>query len=347
VKVKINSYFTIRGIPSMGDSPTPPGYSNTPNASTVGNTTLYPDKRKHNTLSAEYKYLLQGLLTAGQSYKAPYSGYTVSFVPPSNMYFVLVNNGVVVARIPAKLITYNEQFSTVNTSTCQNNLISCNLDSMTFQLEYSATDETNDSYTFDEVQLWADNEYMIAYAVVGTTTKNTNTFIRVTWNATVTLESDDVLYIPGCTNFSFTFNFQLQLNNYQPLLCLNIPYIIVALTLIPYNVIPKNTFLYTQLSTLLQILNISTSTSSSGVLPTQQLQLQGVQYYVVAGVNGNTAYPITQPYILTNTQQSPTISLFLLYGINNNYFIYTTSLSVTVQYFKLYIPTLVINVIEE
>jgi len=325
VKVKVNSHFSI----------------------SIGDVKGVPPKRKHNTLSAEYKYLLQGLLTVGQSYKAPYSGYTVSFTPPSNMYFVLVNNGVAVARIPAKLISYNEQFSTVNTSTCQNNLISCNLNNITFTLEYSATDETNDTYTFDEVQLWADNEYMIAYAVVGTTTKNANTFIRVTWDAVVTIDSDNVLYIPGCTNFSFTFNFQLQLNNYQPLLCLNIPYIIVALTLIPYNVMPQNTFLYTQLSTLLQILNIHTSTGSSNVLPTQQLQLQGVQYYVVAGINGNTAYPISQPYILTNTQQSPTISLFLLYGINNNYFIYTTSLSVTVQYFKLYIPTLVINVIEE
>jgi len=320
VKVKISSHFTV---------------STSHDGGSIGDATVY----KHNTLSAEYKYLLQGLLTAGQSYKAPYSGYTVSFVPPSNMYFVLVNNGVTVARIPAKLISYDEQFSTVNTSTCQNNLTSCNLNSMTFKLEYSATDETNDTYTFDEVQLWADNEYMIAYAVVGTTTKNTNTFIRVTWDAVVTIESGNVLYIPGCTNFSFTFDFQLQLNNYQPLLCMNIPYIIVALTLIPYDVIPQNTFLYAQLSTLLKVLNIPTSTGN----PAQQLQLQGVQYYVV----GNTAYPITQPYILTNPQQSPNISLFLLYGINNNYFIYSTTLSVTVQYFKLYIPTLVINIIEE
>jgi hypothetical protein len=332
VKVKVNSYFTV--VESVN--------ANAINV-VVDKSVVYPPKRKHNTLSAEYKYLLQGLLTAGQSYKAPYSGYTISFVPPSNMYFVLVNNGIVVARIPAKLITYNEQFSTVNTSTCQNNLISCNSDSMTFKLEYSATDETNDTYTFDEVQLWADNEYMIAYAVVGTTTKNTNTFIRVTWDAVIVIESGNVLYIPGCTNFSFTFNFQLQLNNYQPLLCLNVPYIVVALTLIPYNMIPQNTFLYAQLSALFQILNIPTSTSN----PTQQLQLQGVQYYVVAGANGNTVYPISQPYILTNTQQSPNISLFLLYGINNNYFIYSTLLSVTVQYFKLYIPTIVINVIEE
>ncbi|AOS58405.1 SIFV.gp55-like protein [Sulfolobus islandicus filamentous virus 2] len=285
-------------------------------------------------MSAEYIYLIQGLLTQGQSYRAPYSGYTVAFTPPSNMYFVFLSNGVVVARFPAKLLSYNENINTVNTSQCQNNLTSCNLNNLLFSLEYSSTDETNDTYTFDEVQLWADNEYMIAYASVGTTTKNANTFVRVTWDAIITIESDNVLYIPGCTNFTLTLNSQLQLNNYQPYLCLNLPYIIVALTLVPYSLVPQNTFLYTQLSTLLKILNISS---------TQQLQLQGVQYYVV----GNTVYPISQPYIIINTQQPNTITLFLLYGINNNYFIYTTSLSVTIQYFKLYIPTLTINMVEQ
>jgi hypothetical protein len=211
-------------------------------------------------------------------------------------------------------------------------------------LEYGATDETDDSYTFDEIQIWADNLYAIAYANVGSVTKHPNTFIKVTWDATVTIESNDVLYIPGCTNFSFTFNAQVALPNYQPLLCMNIPYIVVALTLVPYNLIPQNTFLYTQLSALLKILNIS---GSGSVLPTQLLNLQGVQYYVVAEANGNIAYPISEPFILTNTQQSNTITLFLLYGINNNYFIYTTSITVNVQYFKLYIPTLVINIIEE
>jgi hypothetical protein len=162
----------------------------------------------------------------------------------------------------------------------------------------------------------------------------------VTWDATVTIESNGVLYLPGCTNFSFTFNAQVALPNYQPLLCMNIPYIVVAITLVPYSLIPQNTFLYTQLSALLKILNISGS-------DIQLLNLQGIQYYVVAQSNGNIAYPLTEPFILTNTQQSNTLTLFLLYGINNNYFIYTTSITVTVQYFKLYIPTLTINIIEE
>ena len=298
----------------------------------------------HNTLTPEYKFLLEGLLTQGQGYRSPYSYYSVAFEAPSNIYVVLVNQGTIVARLTAKLNTYNEQINVINTNTCQNNLVSCNLDSLTFQLEYDAVDETNDSYTFDEIQIWADNLYAIAYTKVGSVTKNSNSFIKVTWDATVTIESNDVLYIPGCNNFSFMFNSQVELPNYQTFLCMNIPYIIVAITLVPYNLIPQNTFLYTQLSTLLKVLNI---TSSGYVLPTQLLNLQGVQFYIVAQSNGNIAYPISEPFILTNTKESNTVTMFLLYGINNNYFIYTTNLVSNVQYFKLYIPTLVINVIEE
>jgi len=113
--------------------------------------------RVHNTITPEYKFLLQGLLTYGQGYRAPYSYYSVAFEAPSNIYVVLVNQGTIVARLTAKLNIYNEQINVINTNTCQNNLVSCNLDSLTFQLEYDATDETNDSYTFDEIQIWADN----------------------------------------------------------------------------------------------------------------------------------------------------------------------------------------------
>ena len=309
--VKIKSYFSVQ----------------------IGDKTAV---KVHNTLTPEYKFLLQGLLTYGQGY----SYYSVSFQPPSNIYVVLLNQGTIVARLPAELVSYNEQINTVSTSSCQNNLTSCNLDSLTFQLEYGATDETDDLYSFDEIQIWADNLYAIAYTKINSVTKHPNTFIKVTWDATVTIESNGVLYIPGCTNFSFTFNAQVALPNYQPLLCMNIPYIIVAITLVPYSLIPQNTFLYTQLSALLKILNIPGS-------DIQLLNLQGIQYYVVAQSNGNIAYPISEPFILTNTQQSNIITLFMLYGINNNYFIYTTTITVNVQYFKLYIPTLVINIIEE
>jgi len=307
VAVKIKSYFKVE----VGDRYT---------------------VKVHNTLTPEYKFLLQGLLTYGQSYRY----YSVSFQPPSNIYVVLLNNGTVVAKLPAKLQNYTEQINTINTNTCQNNLTSCNLSSLTFQLEYDAVDETNDSYTFNEIQLWADNLYAIAYTKTNSVTKHPDTFIRITWEASVTIESNGVLYIPGCTNFSFTYNAQVAIPNYQPLLCMNIPYIVVALTLVPYSLIPQNTFLYTQLSALLKGLNIPGSN-------TQLLDLQGVQYYVV----NNIAYPISEPFILTNTKQSNTLTLFLLYGINNNYFIYTTCITVNVQYFKIYIPTLIINVIEE
>ena len=296
--------------------------------------------RLHNTLTPEYKYLLQGLLTYGQGYRTPYSYYSVTFEAPSNIYVVLLNQGTVVARFQAKLQSFNEQINTVNTNTCQNNLTSCNLDSLTFQLEYAVIDETDDSYTFDEIQIWADDLYAIAYTNIASVTKNPNTFIKVTWEAMVTIQSNNVLYIPGCTNFSFMSNIQLAVPNFQPLLCLNIPYIIVAITLIPYDLIPQNTFLYSQLSALLEVLGIF---GSGSTLPTKLLDFQGVQYYVI----GNIAYPISEPFIITNTQEPNTITLFLLYGINNNYFIYTTTLVANIQYFKLYIPTLIINILEE
>jgi len=294
----------------------------------------------HNTLTPEYINLLQGLLSSGQSY----SYYTATFEAPSNIYIVLLNQGMVVARLSATLGNFNEQINVINTNTCQDNLTSCNLNSLMFQLQYEATDESNDSYTFDEVQIWADNTYAIAYASVGSVTKNSNSFIRVTWEATVTISSNGVLYIPGCTNFSLTLNSQLNIPNFQPLLCLNIPYIIVAVTLIPYYLIPPGTFLSTQLSALLRVLNIRTNPhigipGSGSVLPTQLLYFEGVRYYVI----GNTAYPISQPF----TPQSNTVTLFLLYGINHNYFIYTTYITANLQYSKSYIPTLTINIVEE
>ena len=313
--VKIKSYFKIE----LGDKNT---------------------AKVHNTLTPEYKLLLQGLLTYGQGYRTPYSYYSNVFEAPSNIYVVLLNQGTVVARFQAKLQSFNEQINTVNTNTCQNNLTSCNLDSLTFQLEYVITDETDDSYTFDEIQIWADNLYTIAYANIASVTKNPNTFIKVTWEATVTMQSNNVIYIPGCTNFSFMTNTQLIVPNFQPLLCLNIPYIIVAVTLIPYDLIPQNTFLYSQLSALLEVLGIF---GSGSTLPTKLLNFQGVQYYVA----DNIAYPISEPFIITDTQEPNNVTLFLLYGINNNYFIYTTTLVANVQYFKLYIPTLIISVIEE
>jgi len=294
----------------------------------------------HNTLTPEYINLLQGLLTQGQGY----SYYTSMFEAPSSIYIVLLNQGTVVARLPATLGNFNEQINVINANTCQDNLTSCNLNSLMFQLQYEATDESNDSYTFDEVQIWADNSYAIAYASVGSVTKNSNSFIRVTWEATVTITSNDVLYIPGCTNFSLRLNSQVNLPNFQPLLCLNIPYIIVAITLIPYYFIPPGTFLCAQLSTLLRVLNIRTNPhigipGSGSVPPIQLLYFEGVKYYVI----DNTAYPISQPF----TPQSNTVTLFLLYGINHNYFIYTTSITANLQYSKSYIPTLTINIVEE
>jgi len=319
MRVRVNSWFTVTLYNKYG---------------------ITYDISEHNTLSVEYKELLQKLLTTGSTFNSNYYGYSFTYYPPYNIYVVLVNNGVVVARLPAKIDKFSEAYSTVNTASCQNNLKSCNLNNVSFIIKYVATDETNDEYEFDEIQIWADNEYMIAYAVIGTVTKYSNSFISVTWNANVTIESNGVFYIPGCTDLTFTYNYNLNLAGYQPFLCINIPYIIVALTLIPYSLIPQGSFLYNQVANLLSVLGISTL---GIVSPVQQLNFQGVTHYVI----NNNAYPINQPYVIYNTQQSNTVSLFLLYGINNNYFIYTTTITTSLQYFKPYIPTLVINVIEE
>jgi len=319
MRVKINSKFTVKLY--NGDGVT-------------------YDVSVHNTLSAEYKLLLQGLLTTGSSISSSYYGYSFTYYPPSNIYVVLVNNGVVVARLTAKLDKFNEDVNVMSTTNCKNDLKSCNLNGLSFTIRYTASDETNDTYTFDEIQIWADNEYMIAYVVIGTVTKQSNSFISVTWDANVTIESNGVFYMPGCTDLSFTYDYNLNLAGYQPFLCVNLPYIIVALTLIPYDMIPQNTFLYQQVSNLLNVVGIYATGGSS---PVQQLIFQGVTYYVI----NNVAYPIYQPYIIYDRSQPNTVTLFLLYGINNNNFIYTTTLTSTLQYFKPYIPTLIINVIEE
>jgi len=319
MRVKINSKFTVK---------------------LYNKDSVMYDVNVHNTLSAEYKSLLKDLLTTGSSIRSSYYGYSFTYYPPSNIYVVLVNNGVVVARLTAKLDKFNEDVNVMSTTNCKNDLKSCNLSSLSFNIKYTATDETNDTYTFDEIQIWADNEYMIAYVVIGTVTKQSNSFVSVTWDANVTIESNGVFYMPGCTNLSFTYNYNLNLAGYQPFLCVNLPYIIVALTLIPYDAIPQDTFLYQQVSNLLNVVGIYATGGSS---PVQQLIFQGVTYYVI----NNVAYPIYQPYIIYDRSQPNTVTLFLLYGINNNNFIYTTTLTSTLQYFKPYIPMLIINVIEE
>lgn len=292
------------------------------------------DKRlkTHNTLTEEYKYVVQGLMTQGSNFTG-YYGYSIHFAPPSSMYFVLLYKGVVVARIPAKLASFNEEFTISSPSSC-NNLSQCNMSPMSFSLKYSATDETNNAYKFDEVQLWADNEYAIAYATVGEVTKDANMFIRVTWDANVKLNGNNVLYTPACKNFSLMYNAQVSLSNFQSYVCLNLPYAILVMTLVPYSYLPNNTYAYTVISSLIQVLSLSNIKS---------LNLQGVTHYVINGV----AYPITHPYIILNQNQSNTVTVMLLYGVNDSYFVYTLPLKATLQYYKLYFPTLVINVIEE
>jgi len=298
---------------------------------------------KHNMISPQYQDLLNALLTSGSSSNMNFLPQG-KYQPPSQMYFFLENTNQqpvpTSVRLQATLQSFNEDFSTMSTSSCSPTLGSCNLQYVTFTLKYTAVDESSNSYSFNLMQLFGNmpsyGAYSIALTQTNTITKNSNDFLSLSWDATVTIESSGIFYIPGCSDPTFKMNYPVNLNGYQPLLCINLPYIIVALTLIPYNLIPQNSFLYNQVNNLLQILGIS---SSGAGLPTEQLDFQGVQYYVI----GNTAYPINQPYSITNTQQSNIIYIFLLYGVNNNYFIYTLAQTQYLNYNTQYVPKLTIN----
>ncbi len=310
----------------------------------VGNKKFVIHKvEKHNMISPQYQDLLNALLTSGSSANMGFLPQG-KYQPPSQVYFFLENtqqSTPLPVRLQATLESFNENFNTMSTYSCSPSLGSCNLQSMTFTLKYTAVDESSNSYSFNLIALNATmpsyGEYNVALTQTNTITKGSSDFLSLSWEATVTIESYGIFYLPGCSDPTFKMNYHVNLNGYQPLLCVNLPYIIVALTLIPYNQIPQNSFLYKQVNNLLQILGIS---SSSGIgLPTEQLNFQGVQYYVI----GYTAYPISQPYSITNKRQSNIIYIFLLYGVNNNYFIYTLAQTQYLNYNTEYVPTLTIN----
>ena len=208
---------------------------------------------------------------------------------------------------------------------------------MAFTLTHTAVDSSSDSFTFDTIQIIAGTSssetYPIAYTSVNSVTKGSSDTLNVSWKATVTITSNGALYIPGCDDPTFKasegyFNVQ-NLSTFQPLLCLNLPYILVALSLIPYNQIPQNSFLYKQVNILMGVFGSSLSTG----IPA--FSYQGVQYYVV----NNVAYPINQPYPGQNTGAS----IALIYGINDTYFFYTLILEEYLQSGYSYIPRLTIN----
>jgi len=288
---------------------------------------LYNTK-KHNAIYQSYQNLLSQLLVSGSPYPKG------EYYPPSNVYIVLLNNGNVVKQIPVTLESFNENFNTVSTSNCSPTLGSCNLNQMSFTLKHTAVDSSTDSYTFDTIEIVAgtstSNTYAIAYININSVTKGSSDTLTVSWEATVTIVSNGVFYIPGCTDPTFKANYSVNnLQTFQPLLCLNLPYILTALSLIPYNQIPQNSFLYKQVNILLSAFGASLSSA------TPSLSYQGVQYYVI----NNTAYPINQTYPGNNAD----VFIIFLYGVNDAYFFYSLEVSSYLESGFSYTLSLTVN----
>lgn len=288
---------------------------------------LYSTK-KHNAIYQSYQNLLGQLLVSGSPYPKG------QYYPPSNVYIVLLNNGNIVKQIPVTLESFNENFNTISTSSCNQTQESCNLQQMSFTLKHTAVDSSTDSYTFDTIEIVAGTStsetYAIAYTNINSVTKSCNDTLTVSWEATVTIVSNGILYLPGCSNPYYTNNYSINGVNYFPSLCINLPYILVALSLIPYNQIPQNSFLYESVNALLTIFGASLSSAE----PT--LDYQGVQYYVI----NNQAYPINQPY---QSEVNSTVNVILLYGVNDDYFFYTLPISQSLSFGMSYTPALTIN----
>ena len=98
------------------------------------------------------------------------SGYVSGLTTQPTFYIVLLNDGSVVAQLPVSAFQYRE-FSPTKQS-----------------LTYIAVDNSNNQYTFNEVQLWAGNQYIITDDTLQqSVTKQSTTPLTV--SVVVTLET--------------------------------------------------------------------------------------------------------------------------------------------------------------
>ncbi|AXQ00131.1 hypothetical protein SFV1gp49 [Sulfolobus filamentous virus 1] len=103
------------------------------------------------------------------------SAYVQGLQVQSTFYIVLLNNGNVVAQLPVSQFKYNE--------------ISQNEQA----LIYTAIDSSSNTYTFNEVQLWAGNQYIITDDILQqSVTKNPG--ISVTVNVAIELSIETNTY---------------------------------------------------------------------------------------------------------------------------------------------------------
>ncbi|MCI4436812.1 MAG: hypothetical protein JHC33_08410 [Ignisphaera sp.] len=288
--------------------------------------------KKHNIIQP-YQYLVRNLLISGSSNITAIPNNT--FTPPSGIEFMLedtTQNPPALVRINASLVNLNENLNNVNMQQCNSTPSLCDFNQMTINLRFSATDNSNNSYSFNYISLFgiepSGAEYGISLTQLSSkVTKSSTQTLTVIWDATITINSNSIFDLLVCTDPSLKYSIPVNnLSGYKPLMCVNLPYIISMLPLIPYSQIPQNSFLYQTLNILLNAVGTSI----------QNLNLQGVQYYVYNG----TAYPINQPITLTNSQQCSNFTIYLLYGVNNNYFLYSKPLSPAVQCNTQYYPKL-------
>ena len=98
------------------------------------------------------------------------SSYVSGLSTQPTFYIVLLNNGSVVAQLPVSEFQYRE-FSPTEQS-----------------LTYTAVDNSNNQYTFNEVQLWAGNQYIITDDTLQQSVTKQST-VPITVTVVVTLET--------------------------------------------------------------------------------------------------------------------------------------------------------------
>lgn len=279
-----------------------------------------------NSISVEYVNILKALLTYGQSFASKYT-YGRPYSLPTSVSFKLVNNGVVVATLPAKLTSFSDTPPSQCTKISYN---LCSPSSITARLTFTGIDESNASYTFNEIQLWA-GDIIVAYSAVQGTQKPSSSFIKVSWQAVIEIEPNNVLYTPTCTS-NDTNSLNPDVTNFLNYSCIDLPYLIVISSIIPTSMLPQSSLAYKQLS-LLQGLTGGTAWN-------------GLSHYVVQGDISGT-YPINQPLILLDYQSKSQVNIkvVLLYNASGYDVVYTLPQSFTLNTDKVYVPVLNINIV--
>lgn len=172
------------------------------------------------------------------------SGYVNGVNTQPTFYIVLLDNGSVVAQLPVSSFQYKE------------------LSPSQQSMNYIAVDTSSNSYTFDEVQLWAGNQYMVTDDVLSSPVKREASIpltVTVTVNLTtstnttplqgVVIINDNKTNVPANNFWSYTpckaVTLPMPVQNFIILLLLiptaYYPNIQNSLFIQTYNQLPLNT----------------------------------------------------------------------------------------------------------